>query len=241
MKKQPFARIRAALKGKGFIIALVLSLGVVGVSTYYAYNSIMSSFEENADSDNLFMEVDKNQPNVPKETAVVTTSPEETTTASAETTTPSETTENAEGAGNFFSSKKPRQMPIEGEIIEEYSDGELVKSKTLNLWQTHDGVDIAAEEGTEVKAAAEGTVLNIWEDPLWGISLSIDHGDGYISTYCGLDQNLTTAIGQEIACGDVIGKVGKLPDCECSLAPHLHFEVKKDGSFVNPVAFAQGS
>ncbi len=241
MKKQPFARIRAALKGKGFIIALVLSLGVVGVSTYYAYNSIMSSFEENADSDNLFMEVDKNQPNIPKETAVVTTSPEETTTASAETTTPSETTENAEGAGNFFSSKKPRQMPIEGEIIEEYSDGELVKSKTLNLWQTHDGVDIAAAEGTEVKAAAEGTVLNIWEDPLWGISLSIDHGDGYISTYCGLDQNLTAAIGQEIACGDVIGKVGKLPDCECSLAPHLHFEVKKDGSFVNPVAFAQGS
>ncbi len=241
MKKQPFAKIRAALKGKGFIIALVLSLGAVGVSTYYAYNSIMSSFEENADSDNLFMEVEKNQPGIPKETDAAVDSPEETTTASTEATTPSETTDDAQGAGNFFSSKKPRQMPIEGEIIEEYSDGELVKSKTLNLWQTHDGVDIAAEEGTEVKAAAEGTVLNIWEDPLWGISLSIDHGDGYISTYCGLDQNLTAAIGQEIACGDVIGKVGKLPDCECSLAPHLHFEVKKDGSFVNPVAFAQGS
>lgn len=242
MKKQPFAKIRAAMKGKGFIVALALSLGAVGISTYYAYNSIMSNFNENAQSDNLFLEVDKNQPGIPKDTAAPVSTPASQTTAPAITTTAAaETTPAASGAGNFFTSKAPRQMPLEGEIINGYSDGELVKSETLNLWQTHDGVDIAAEEGTEVKAAAEGTVLNIWEDPLWGISLSVDHGDGYVSTYCGLDQNLSAAIGQEISCGDVIGKIGKLPDCECSLSPHLHFEVKKDGSYVDPVAFAEGN
>lgn len=242
MEKQPYAKIRAALKGKGFIIALVLSLGAVGFSTYYAYSSIMSNFNEDAESDSLFMEVDKNQPGIPKDTsAPVTAAPAETTTAASTGTAAESTAPAASEAGNFFTSKKPRQMPVEGEIINGYSDGELIKSETLNLWQTHDGVDIAAEEGTEVKAAAEGTVLNIWEDPLWGISLSLDHGDGYISTYCGLDQNLSAAIGQEIACGDVIGTIGKLPDCECSLSPHLHFEVKKDGSYTDPVAFAEGN
>lgn len=241
MKKQPFAKIRDALKGKGFIIALALSIGAVGVSTYYAYNSIMNNFDDSAVTNDLFMEVDKNQPGIPKDTTAAVTTPVTGTSPAATTPAGTETTPAATQAGNFFTSKEPRQMPVEGEIINEYSDGELVKSQTLNLWQTHDGVDIAAEEGTEVKAAGEGTVLNIWEDPLWGISLSIDHGDGYISTYCGLDQNLSAAIGQEIACGDVIGKIGKLPDCECSLSPHLHFEVKKDGSFVNPVSFAKGN
>ncbi|MCM1298926.1 MAG: M23 family metallopeptidase [Firmicutes bacterium] len=242
MKKQPYAKIRAALKGKGFIIALALSLGAVGFSTYYAYNSIMSNFNEDPENDSLFMEVDKNQSGIPKDTSAAVTSPaSETTAAAASTSAASETTPAASGAGSFFTSKAPRQMPIEGEIINGYSDGELVKSETLNLWQTHDGVDIAAEEGAQVKAAAEGAVLNIWEDPLWGVSLSIDHGDGYISTYCGLDQNLSAAIGQEIACGDIIGTVGRLPDCECSLSPHLHFEVKKDGSYVDPIAFAEGN
>lgn len=241
MKKQPFAKIRAALKGKGFIVALALSLGAVGISTYYAYNSIMDNFGENAQTSDLFMEVDKNQPGIPKDTTAAASTPAGETTSAASTSAGAETTPAVSEAGNFFTSKEPRQMPVEGEIINGYSDGELVKSETLNLWQTHDGVDISAEEGTEVKAAAEGTVLNIWEDPLWGISLSIDHGDGYVSTYCGLDQNLSAAIGQEISCGDVIGKIGKLPDCECSLSPHLHFEVKKDGSFVDPVAFAEGN
>lgn len=239
MKKQGFAKIRDFMKGKGFIAALVLSVAAVGFSTYYAYDSIMSSFEEGAGSENLFVDVDKGQPGIPKNTSAPVTAPEKTE-AAAETTL-AETEPAATAANNFFASKSPRALPVEGEIINPYSDGELVKSETLNLWQTHDGIDIAAEAGTEIRAAGEGTVLNIWEDGLWGICLSIDHGDGYVSGYLGVDKSVSVSIGQEVACGDIIARVGNTAECECALPSHLHFEVKKDGEFVSPLSFTENN
>ena len=240
MKKQGFAKVRAALKGKGFIFALALSVLAVGASTYYAYNSVMSGFGEGDVLDeDLFIGVDKNQEDVPKDVPITTTTPATTSTVPDETTTASQTESETEPANNFFAPRAPRALPLEGEIIWDYSDGELVKSETLNLWQTHDGVDIAAEAGAEVKAAGEGTVLNVWEDALWGICVSIDHGDGYVSSYCGLDVSVPVTIGQEVACGDVIGKVGNTAECECLLPSHLHFEVKKDGSYTDPMIFAE--
>ena len=239
MKKQGFAKVRAALKGKGFIFALALSVLAVGASTYYAYNNVMSGFGEGDILDEeLFIGVDKAQADVPKET----TTPPATVAADApaprETTT-SQTEAETEPANNFFAARAPRALPIEGEVIWDYSDGELVKSETLNLWQTHDGVDIAGELGTEVKSAGEGVVLNIWEDALWGICVSVDHGDGYVSSYCGLDVSVPVTIGQEVACGDIIGKVGNTAECECALPSHLHFEVKKDGAYIDPMIFAE--
>ena len=242
MKKQGFAKVRAALKGKGFIFALALSVLAVGASTYYAYNSVMSGFGEGDVLDEeLFIGVDKNQADVPKETTTTTaaTSPAPGTTVPDKDAIASQTEAETEPANNFFAARAPRALPLEGEIIWDYSDGELVKSETLNLWQTHDGVDIAGELGTEVKAAGEGVVLNVWEDPLWGICVSIDHGDGYVSSYCGLEISVPVTIGQQVACGDVIGKVGVTNQCECLLPSHLHFEVKKDGSYIDPMIFAE--
>ncbi|MCM1054314.1 MAG: M23 family metallopeptidase [Bacteroides sp.] len=241
MKKQGFAKIRAAMKGKGFIVALALSVAAVGFSTYYAYNSVMSGFG-GEDSDELFMEVDKNQPGIPLVTTAPPAAPAAAATSAPAASTPADTSTEpqTEPANNFFTAASPRILPVEGEIIGEYSDGELVKSQTLNLWQTHDGVDIAAEIGTDVRACGEGTVSDIREDALWGVCVSIDHGDGSISSVCGLDINVPVAIGQEIACGDIIGKAGNTAECECSLAPHIHFEVKKDGSYISPLTFING-
>ena len=240
MKKQGFAKVRAALRGKGFIFALALSVLAVGGATYYAYNSVMSGFGEgDVLNEELFIGVDKSQADIPKETTAADTSVTARATVPDETTAAAQTEAETEPANHFFSARAPRALPLEGEIIWDYSDGELVKSATLNVWQTHDGVDIAGDLGAEVKAAGEGTVLNIWEDALWGICLSVDHGDGYISSYCGLDSSVPVTIGQEIACGDVIGKVGNTAECECALPSHLHFEVKKDGTYIDPMIFAE--
>lgn len=242
MKKQGFAKIRAALKGKGFILALALSVAAVGFSTYYAYNSVMNGFG-GEDSDELFMEVDKNQPGIPLVTTTAIPAPTPqitTTTAAIESPTDSGTEPQTQPANNFFTASSPRAWPADGQIINGYSNGELVKSETLNLWQTHDGVDIAAEIGTEIRACGEGTVLNIWEDALWGVCVSIDHGDGNISSVYGLSANVPVSIGQEVACGEVIGTAGNSAECECKLAPHVHFEVKMDGSFIDPTGFVEG-
>ena len=240
MKKQGFAKVRAALKGKGFIFALALSVLAVGASTYYAYNSVMSGFGEGDVLDeDLFIGVDKAQADIPKETTTTAAPAAAGTTAPDEAADASQTEAETEPANHFFAARAPRALPLEGEVIWDYSDGELVKSETLNLWQTHDGVDIAGELGAEVKAAGEGVVLNVWEDALWGICVSVDHGDGYVSSYCGLDVSVPVTIGQEVACGDVIGKVGSTAECECALPSHLHFEVKKDGAYIDPMIFAE--
>lgn len=243
MKKQGFAKIRAAMKGKGFIVALALSVAAVGFSTYYAYNSVMNGFG-GENSDELFMEVDKNQAGIPIVTTTHRPVPEPQTTAATtaaiESPAVSSTEPQTEPANNFFAASAPRVWPADGEIINGYSAGELVKSETLNLWQTHDGVDIAAENGTEIKACGEGKISNIWEDALWGVCVSIDHGDGNISSVYGLEANVPVSIGQEVASGDIIGRAGNTAECECKLAPHIHFEVRMDGSFVDPVGFVEG-
>lgn len=132
-------------------------------------------------------------------------------------------------------------MPIEGEIITPYSDGEMIKSITLGDWRTHDGVDIAAESGTPVKACNSGEIEEVTVDPLWGSCVTIVHSDGSKSYYMGLDKAIAVEKGDKVALGDVIGKVGETAEIEQALEPHLHFAMKKDGNWINPIANAAGN
>ena len=82
-------------------------------------------------------------------------------------------------------------MPVNGEILEPFSNGELVKSETLGYWKTHDGVDIKADFGEPVKAMNKGTVTKIWDDPLWGNCMTIDHGNGIVGHYYNLSKEMS--------------------------------------------------
>lgn len=229
MKKTRFSN---GLQGKGFAAALVLSIAAVGISTYAAYNSAIdklsaSGTEDAGDSDNVFLfekagEVGANKTDVPKET-------------SAEVKAESGT--EAEEAAILFSN--PKTMPVTGEIINPYSNGELVKSETLNVWKTHDGADIAAEQGAAVSSCMKGKVTEINNDPLWGVCVVIDHGDGVFGHYYGLSQSLSVKVGQEVKMGEIIGQVGSTAEIECKLDPHLHFGIVKDGAWIDPILFVE--
>lgn len=224
MKKVEF---KNGLKGKGFTAALVLSLCAVGISAYVAYDGAMNRLKtEDGDTgeDNVFIFSDETE-DVSAEKLDV---PKETTTSAEE---------EAEIAGLVFES--PKTMPLIGEIINPYSGGELVKSETLGVWKTHDGIDIAAEAGTAVASMMKGTVSEVKDDPLWGISVIIDHGDGVIGHYCNLGENLNVKSGQQVSMGEIIGSVGSTADIECKLAPHLHFGVTRNGAWCDPVAFIE--
>lgn len=224
MKKATF---RNGLHGKGFAAALVLSIAAVGISTYAAYTStIPSEPEENTQSeDNIFLyeteDVGIEQTGIPKET------PEETTTTSADD---SET-------GLFFSN--PKTMPVTGEVINPYSNGELVKSETLDVWKTHDGADIAAEKGSAVASCMKGTVTEIKDDPLWGVCVIIDHGDGVKGHYYGLAETLNVKAGQEVKMGEIIGQIGDTAEIECKTASHLHFGITVNDTWTDPIAFVE--
>ena len=125
-------------------------------------------------------------------------------------------------------------LPIEGPIITEYTSDVLVYSETLEAWVGHAGIDIGAEVGTPVKAAADGTVKEVYEDELWGIVIVIDHGNQLETKYANLLTKEMVKEGTKVKQGDHISKVGSTAKIEMLMEPHLHFEVRKNGNLVDP-------
>lgn len=124
--------------------------------------------------------------------------------------------------------------PVEGNIIKEYAKDKLVYSKTLDMWKTHTGIDIAVELGTDVKVVSNGTVMDIAKSNFYGNTVKVEHEDGYISVYCNLDDKLSVNVGDSLKKGDVIGKVGVTSYGEIADESHLHFEMFKDNETVDP-------
>lgn len=132
-------------------------------------------------------------------------------------------------------------MPVSGEILWDFSDDVLVYSETMNDYRLHSGVDIAANLGTPVKALTDGIVLEIYEDPLMGQTVILDHGNDTQSTYQNLSPQLPEEIkvGAVVKEGQVVGGVGETALIECAQEPHLHFSVTVDGKSVNPMNYFQ--
>lgn len=125
-------------------------------------------------------------------------------------------------------------LPLEGsEVMNAYSGGELVKNKTLNVWRTHDAVDLSGEKGAKVVAIGDGTVTSVSNDALWGGVIHIEHPDGYTSVYSGLITGEKMKAGAEVKAGEEIGTLGDIP-AEISAETHLHFALMKDGKAVDP-------
>ncbi len=136
---------------------------------------------------------------------------------------------------------QPNVMPVNGEIIGEFSNGELVKSETLGVWKTHDGIDIKADTGTPVKAMNKGKVTKVNNDPLWGNCVIIDHGNGIEGHYYGMTAAVSVTEGDMVNSGDVIGAVGDTAQIELAGPTHLHFALKQNGQWIDPVEFISPS
>lgn len=127
-------------------------------------------------------------------------------------------------------------LPVEGEIDKPFSNGELVKSETLGVWKTHDGVDILCELGTDVKSMSEGIVKEIRDDPLMGVCVTIEQTNGLEAHYCGLAKELNVKAGQQVKQGEIVGKTSDTNQSEILQKPHLHFAVKENGKWVDPMS-----
>jgi len=127
-------------------------------------------------------------------------------------------------------------MPVEGEVQKEYAKDKLVYSETLKEWVTHTGIDIKAEKTTVVKAAEEGTVTAIKNDPRYGTTVIIEHSDGYETRYANLLTAEFVAVGEKITKGQTIGTIGDTGAFEILDEPHLHFEILKNGEYEDPTS-----
>ncbi len=111
----------------------------------------------------------------------------------------------------------PRTHPVDGE------------------WKEHSGIDIQAEEGSDILAFAAGTVDYIGESEAYGLYMQLTHPNGVSSFYAHCS-DICVKTGQSVAAGEKIGKVG---DTGNATGPHLHLELKKDGTRIDPLPYVE--
>ena len=124
-------------------------------------------------------------------------------------------------------------QPVSGRVLNSYSGDELVYSKTLGDWRTHNGVDYAASRGAEVTAPAAGKVVETGTDDKWGPVVAIEDAAGRVWRVCGTtDAKLKK--GDTVSAGQTIGKVGSV-SCECAEESHIHLEVMEGEKYLDPI------
>lgn len=117
--------------------------------------------------------------------------------------------------------------PVQGNISSRYGARESIRN------HTHKGLDIAATIGTPIKAVADGKVTYSGTMGGYGKLIIIDHGNG-IETYYGHCSKLYAKVGEQVTAGDLIAEVGNTGN---STGPHLHFEIRQNGVYVNPTNY----
>ena len=126
------------------------------------------------------------------------------------------------------------EKPVEGEIVKEFAKDNLLYSATLQEWTVHTGVDISAEKTTVVKAAEAGTVKSIKNDPRYGLTIVVEHANGFETVYANLLSSEFVVEGEKVEKGQSLGTVGNTAAFEIADEPHLHFEILKDSIQVDP-------
>ncbi len=127
--------------------------------------------------------------------------------------------------------------PVKGDICAGYSVDALQYDRTMLDWRTHSGIDIEADLGQKVLAAADGTVERVYTDQMYGVTVVLYHGAGLRSIYCNLAGTPTVQAGDTVALGQVIGAVGNTADAEIGDVNHLHFAMTLDETRVDPLTF----
>ncbi len=231
-------KIRNGLKKSGVYIALCVGILAVGVATAVGYRVAVGSLTETLIPDvsdtlglpdlDSYESVDSVVTDAEKTDEAVIVEEDSSQVGSQDITEELETL--------FY--EEAKVLPVSGEILTEFSWGELVKTSG-SVWKTHDGIDIAASEGTPVKSMTSGTVTDIYNDTLWGNCVVIDHGDTVIGYYCGLSDDISVSVGDAVASGTVIGTVGNTADIEADMESHLHFALKYENAWIDPISYIE--
>ena len=200
--------------GKGYYIALILCAVAIGISGYLYY---------------------RNASNPSDDPSLNAQGPTDSD-VSASVTDPTGGS-NSQEPGKPGASKFKTGSPVAGETVSGYAMDCLTYNPTTRDWRVHNGIDIAAEEGTPVCAAATGVVYTTYEDEGLGTTVVIRHENGYVTMYSSLDAEVTVSAGDTVELGQHIGYVGSSALLETAIGDHVHFCVTQNDASVNPADF----
>ncbi len=247
--------IAAFLRGKGFYLVMTVCILTAAGCSFAAIRNMMDQLEQNASSvpqtgeDQWITQQPVELPDTPVEQKtenVPVPTPAATPAASEQTSAPSSSSQASSqsasgassGSGEPAAAPAPSfARPVPGQTLQAFSGDELIYSETLGDWRTHNGADLAASAGDTVQCAAAGEVTAAQEDARWGGVVEVSCGEVTVR-YAGLALPLTVEQGQQLAAGQALGQVGEIP-CESAQETHLHLEVLRGDSYIDPVAWLE--
>lgn len=127
------------------------------------------------------------------------------------------------------------EWPVQGQVLRVSDAQAAVYWESLELWQTHTGLDIAGEAGESVKACMDGEVISAAWDELWGWRICIAHDTDRELTYAGLESCVVRS-GDRVRRGQTIGTLLERIPCEAELSTHVHLEMIRNGIHQDPEA-----
>ena len=205
---------------KGYYIALILCAAAIGISGYVYYRNANQTEEVVRQNETeAQVAVVATEEDIPAAVTNPVTQPVETTTAPT------------------VKKAMKTASPLEGETVATYAMDCLSYNSTTRDWRVHDGIDIAAAAGTEVKAAADGQVYTVYNDDSMGATVVIRHEDGYVTVYASLAEEVAVTTGDQVTLGQTIGTVGETALLENALGEHLHFSVLCNDEQMDPAEF----
>ena len=225
-------KIKKFLQNRGMYLVAIGSVAIICLAGLYIAQNLNGEGGQPGGSQTPISATKEAQnviavPTKKNETGVVV-SP--TPTINATTAVPTTTPQSTQNKTPTIS----LQLPVTGNTLTDYAMDKLVYNKTLDEWRTHSGVDIASAINTEVKAAANGKVVDAKKDPRLGHLIILEHADGFKTIYANLKEQSNVEIGDVVSCGDVIGWVGSTAPFEYAEEAHLHFEVLLNDKCANP-------
>lgn len=230
-----FDRVSGFFAGKGFYIVLILCVAAIGVSGYFLLAETASDTRPVAGPAEVVVQPSAALPTLPPATPAPVPTPAPTPTPTPKpkpTPTPApEPTVGPTGKAVVYT------WPVKGESVGDFSLEVVAYDETMGDWRTHQGLDLAADLGTQVMAVADGTVSAVYADPLMGQTVVIDHDGEVQSIYSNLAGKPTVEVGDSVTTGAVIGAIGKTAIAESAKASHLHFEMTHQGQTVDPATF----
>lgn len=241
MKRNWIDQVADFMAGKGFYIVLLLCVAALGVSGYYLFDGIRQQNQVVSGPAQIVVTPTPKVTPAPTPTPPVVPSASPRPTAPA-VSTPAPTPEPVPTPAPLPSTPATATAsvftwPVNGELIREYAIETLAYDPTMGDWRAHDGIDIACAVGTQIKAPAGGTVTDLYTDDMMGMTVTILHADGVMSTCSNLAGVPTVEIGDTVRTGDIIGSVGKSAIAESEQASHLHLSMSKNGVSVDPLDY----
>lgn len=228
MAQVKFGRTRFGefMRRQGVYVALGICLIAAGLGIYAATNG-------NGGSDiGDPMQVGKTESNIPVSSEV------KKPTGSTASQKPQSSSSESSSGGSSLTSSQPAApfwvMPLSGTVTKSFDADSLQYSETYKDWRLHAATDIKATAGAPVFAAGKGTVTEVFYDAEYGQCVRIDHGDGVVATYCGLNREPVVKVGDKVQGGDQIGALDTVP-CESVEPAHLHLIFTVDSKPADPL------